>query len=263
MGAPAADKMRPEESGPRFHPRPLIFLQMPKAGGTTLEEVIARQYEGGRIFRFTGSNENEADFRGLSEQERGAFDLLSGHTHFGVHEHVPSVCTYVTMLRHPLERVLSLYYFVQRDPEHYLHRHGFGDRRDVDDFVRRPITVETDNLQTRLLNPRPPLFVPPGGVTEGMLDRAAANLEEHFAVVGVTERFDETLEAMRRVFGWRDVSYEMRNVTSGRPGASDLPRSAVDAILEANAFDVRLHELADRLLSETLERIGPDRGHAG
>lgn len=137
-----------------FSPRPLIFLHMPKAGGTTLEEIVKRHYQGGKSFRFTGSDENAAEFRALPEEERASFDLLSGHIYFGIHEHVPSPATYMTMLRHPVERVVSLYHYVKRSPGHYLYKYGFADRRDVEDFVQRPITSEIDNWQTRLLNHR-------------------------------------------------------------------------------------------------------------
>ncbi|MCH7791319.1 MAG: sulfotransferase family 2 domain-containing protein [Planctomycetes bacterium] len=229
-------------------PRPLIFLHMPKAGGTTLEGIVKRQYPGGRFFRFTGMAENVAAFCALPESERAAFDVLSGHEYFGIHEHVRSPCTYITMLRHPVDRIVSLYHYVRRTPDHYLYNFGFADRRDVEDFVRRPITPEIDNWQTRLLNPRPERFLPVGGVDEAMLERAMANLAEHFAVVGVTERFDDTLELLRMRFGWTDLSYERRNATPGRSSVDELPASAVGAILEANRFDAQLHGFAAELL---------------
>ncbi len=233
-------------------PRPLIFLHMPKAGGTTLEGIIKRQYAGGKSFRFTGSDENAAEFRTLPESERGAFDLLSGHVYFGIHEHVPTPCTYITMLRDPVERVVSLYHYVKRSPGHYLHKFGFADRRDVEDFVRRPITAEIDNWQTRLLNPQPATFQPPGSVDEAMLEIAMTNLRDHFAAVGVTGRFDETLVVLARTFGWSDVSYERQNVTENRQAAEDLPESAVEAILAANRLDAALHKLARSLLEEKI-----------
>lgn len=235
-------------------PRPLIFLHMPKAGGITLEGIIKRQYPGGRFFRFTGSDENAAAFCALPESERAEFDVLSGHVYFGIHEHVPRPCTYITMLRHPVERIVSLYHYVRRSPDHYLYNFGFADRRDVEDFVRRPITPEIDNWQTRLLNPRPERFLPVGGVDGAMLERAMANLAEHFAVVGVTERFDDTLELLRSRFGWTDLSYERRNAMPGRSSADELPASTVEAIFEANRFDAELHRFAAELLEDAILR---------
>jgi Sulfotransferase family len=236
-------------------PCPLVFLHMPKAGGTTLEGIVKRQYAGRKSYRFTGSDENAAVFRALPEAERAAFDLLSGHVYFGIHEHVPRACTYITMLRHPVERIVSLYHYVKRSPGHYLYKYGFADRRDVEDFVHRPITVEIDNWQTRLLNPEPDSFLPIGGVDERMLEIAKTNLREHFAVVGVTERFDETLSVLSRKFGWADVSYERRNVTENRQTLADLPESTVAAILDANRFDAQLHETARSLLEEQIIRF--------
>ncbi|MEO5579030.1 MAG: hypothetical protein ABIR58_00110 [Gemmatimonadaceae bacterium] len=67
------------------------------------------------------------------------------------------------------------------------------------DFVTNPPFREVDNDQTRrIAGEEPPL----GRCTSAMFELAKQNLRRHFRVVGVTDRFDETLLLMKQAFGW-------------------------------------------------------------
>ena len=69
MSAPAPAIADPAIAGPEpvsapprrgaMYPRPLVFIHIPKAAGTTLAEIIVRQYMGGRGLRFTGEQVQE------------------------------------------------------------------------------------------------------------------------------------------------------------------------------------------------------------
>src|SRR3954465_2721588 len=81
----AADERPVAPAAPVRRPRPLIFLHIPKAAGTTLGDFLLRHYQpGGKVFRFTGAPGQLAAFRGLPQEERDGFDVLSGHVHFGI-----------------------------------------------------------------------------------------------------------------------------------------------------------------------------------
>src|SRR5438045_9447770 len=105
--------------GRRFFPRPLVFVHIPKAAGTTLQEIIVRYYKGGRGFRFTGETQQWEDFKNASKEQNGRYDVLQGHVHFGVHEYQPEPATYITMVRDPIDRVVSHYHFVKAPPRQY------------------------------------------------------------------------------------------------------------------------------------------------
>src|SRR6185295_12324969 len=105
----------PVESGvvpaSRFYPRPLIFLHIPKAAGTTLQDFILRHYKpGGKAFRFTGHQDQLNALAAMTEAERNEIDVFAGHVHFGIHEKLSEPATYLTMLRDPVERIISHYY---------------------------------------------------------------------------------------------------------------------------------------------------------
>ena len=133
-----------------------------------------------------------------------------GHTVFGLHERVPRPCT----LHHDGARTRCGWpsrstatccgrrdtATTTRRPGHVArgvhrerHRPGDGQQPDAGDR-RRPRTPRTASA-------------PPE-----MLERAKRNLEEHFAWVGITERFDESLVLLGGHSAGRDVRYVSRNV---------------------------------------------------
>ena len=63
-------------------------------------------------------------------------------------------------------------------------------------------------------------------------------------MVGLSERFEESLALMKLRFGWRLKSYSSFNVTRSRPKKGDLPSTTLDLIMERNRFNVALYQRA-------------------
>jgi hypothetical protein len=212
-----------------------------------MQEIVVRHFRGGKGFRFTGSPERLRQFVEMPEVERASYDVLTGHVPFGVHRHIPGGCTYMTMLRDPVERIVSHYYFVLSQREHYLHERVTTAGMSLHDYVEQRVSIELDNDQTRyFLEPTgpDPRFTP---ITEDLVQRARENLEQHFPVAGLAERFDDSLVLLQCVFGWLDLSYRRKNVTRDRPALADVPARTVDLIREVNRFDVALYQFAAEL----------------
>jgi hypothetical protein len=76
------------------------------------------------------------------------------------------------------------------------------------------------------------------------LEKASQHLSQHFSVVGLSERFEESLALMKLRFGWQLKSYSSFNVTRSRPKKGDLSSTTVDLIMERNRFDVALYQRA-------------------
>jgi hypothetical protein len=68
--------------------------------------------------------------------------------------------------------------------------------------------------------------------TAEILEKATENLTRYFSVVGLSERFEESLALMKLRFGWQLKSYSSFNVTRARPRKADVPRSTLDLIEE-------------------------------
>ena len=83
--------------------------------------------------------------------------------------------------------------------------------------------------------------------TAEICEKAKENLVRYFSVVGLSERFEESLALMKLRFGWKFQRYSSFNVTRTRPKKADLPRSTLDLIEEKNSFDMSLYDCAAKL----------------
>jgi len=240
-----------------------IVVHIPKTAGTSLRRIVVSEHAGVPHFDFDGSIANVQAFWRLTQEQRDRFGLILGHCQFGVHRLLTRPFRYVTMLRNPVERVVSLYYYIRSLPAHYMHAKIMNE--DLETTVRRRLVGEMDNFQVRFLTSHPGnvFWTPPGQCTRGMLDEAMENLSTMFDVVGICERFDDSVDLLAREFGWRAPVAERLNSNQGRPSVDQLPASAIDAIVETNALDVELYRLAEQLLGQRLARHRLMKADAG
>lgn len=252
-----ASPWREQAEHGRYWPRPLIFLHIPKAAGSSLQEWVFRHYSGGRAYRFKGDKDNWREFANLPETERALYDVVLGHVNFGVHELLPEPATYMTMLRDPVDRVVSHYYYVLSTPTHYLHKKVAGRGYSLLEFALTRLSHELDNDQVRWLTSRHHDEIPVGGIDRRILDEAKWNLEHGIAALGLMERFSESLACFERAFSWEHIPMEAaRNVNAERPPLSEMAPEALEAIREVNRFDVELYEFAQALFEEQKNRLG-------
>lgn len=183
--------------------------------------------------------------------------VVSGHLHYGVHRYIPKDCEYITMLREPVARVISMYRYILGDPRHWLHdelaRSGMG----LEEFVERSADPGVDNHQTRLISGRGSGELAPGRelpeLDREALQEAKSNLER-FLVVGLNERFDESFLLIGRALGWRLPFYITGNVSARSKPAAD---GAVALIRERNQLDLELYDFARDLLEAAVAAEGP------
>jgi len=238
-----------------MHDETAIFVHIPKTGGTTLHQIIDRQYPPERRHWIMRHDVGLEAFKSLPLSRRAELRMVRGHIPFGVHEYIPRPATYLTILRQPIERVISYYYFVQREPEHYLYDYANTPGMTIRRYLEDRISPQTDNFQTRLIS-GVWTDVEYGKCDEETLALAKRNLAEHFAVVGLTKRFDESLMLLKRIFGWGNVFYRRSNVTLGRPRGETLPAETLAVLHAHNQLDLELYAFAEALLARQVHQRG-------
>lgn len=247
----------------------VIFMHIPKAAGVTLHRIIERQYRPTAIFTIRGKRVQESvdQFRRFSEAKRRKFRVIKGHMGFGLHNLLPQQSDYITMLRDPVDRIVSHYYYVlQSGPRHYLYNTVTAQRMSLEDYVRSGITPELNNGQTRLLSGIEDIGVISNfdqcsigfqDFPDGILDQAKNNLQQHFAVVGIANRFDESLLLFKKALGWRNISYTQKNTTRNRPHKEDIPKETISLIEKYNELDIELFDYARKLFEGLIEQQPP------
>lgn len=236
-------------------PQTAIFLHIPKTAGTTLHAIIRQQYAPTEWLHLIGNPHIEPAleaFKTMPPHQKARLRLLSGHFEYGIHQWLPQPAVYFTLLRHPVARVLSYYRFILRTPDHPRHDEMTRRGTTVAQFVRH---ILSDNNQTRFIAGA---WLSGGPVSTPTLEKAKRHIQQDFAVVGLTERFDETALLLKQALRWPSLPhYSSKNVAaSGRSTPETLPACALDAILETQQLDVALYDFAQARFEEAVRRRG-------
>jgi hypothetical protein len=236
----------------------LIFMHIPKAAGSTLHAILEKKYKKKETLVFETENP-VGQLESLSQEERRAYRLYMGHAYFGIHENIPGESRYITILRNPVDRLVSHYYFVLRNPKHYLYRTVTERKIGLEEYVVGGVSGEMDNGQLRMFVGKYGQHIPVGKCAPDLLDKAKENIRDYFDLVGLSERFDESLFLLARALGWpRMPVYERANVTRARPAVRELAPQTRQAIEEYNQLDMVLYEWAQQRFAETLLSFGDD-----
>jgi hypothetical protein len=237
-------------------PRPtVIVLHITKTAGTTLARVAQQQYPAPGFLRSDYDFDAfEARLASMPDADKRAIDCLFGHMAFGLHRWLPRPAVYVTLLREPVDRVISHYYYALHATDHPLNRRVVDEGMTLEDYLVSGILDELNDGQVRRLSGARDEAIPYGSVPPELLDVAKRNLREHFAAVGLTERFDESLLVFSRALGWRNVHYVTLNVTPGRPLRSRVPAALRQLIERYNPLDAELYAYARELFNDQLSR---------
>jgi hypothetical protein len=181
---------------------------------------------------------NGKDFPLLKIKERNSFDVVRGHYFFGLHRYVDRPFKYITFLRDPLDRVISLYNHDKKAPGSV--HHVEANSLDLYSFCEQGVYKdELNNGQVRRLSGVNPEF---SECEDWMLEKAIENIDKHFAAVGLVERYDESLWMLHDVLSWKfpPVYHKaMVNKERGRPDVSIKTKALIE---ELNVLDRKLYD---------------------
>jgi Galactose-3-O-sulfotransferase len=227
----------------------VIFLHVPKTAGTTLNRLIEWEYRLSEMYSVDPVlfEWSAAHLRKLPRSRLQKTRMFKGHMLFGLHEVLPQPATYITVLRDPVERLLSAFYYMRSYKLHPLYWKFRRENWTVEQFVQR---TTRDNVQCKIIAGAE--YNSP--CTSEILEKAKHNLAHSFSVVGLSERFEESLALMKLRFGWKLKSYSTFNVTRTRPKRADLPKTTFDLIVDKNSFDVDLYRFAADLFEEAVSK---------
>ena len=177
------------------------------------------------------------------------------------------------LLRHPLERVTSVYNFEREQAQAGTQGARFAREHDLREYVlwrmRPDVPPSIRNYQVLRALPGP---VHRGEMGDRDLSQAKRFLES-VPLLGIVEHFDESMllfeETLRPVFPSIDFTYKPQNVRQDRRETqasrlerlqAEIGREAFGLLTEKNRVDLELYAHAQQIFQDRLGRIeGLDR----
>lgn len=205
--------------------------------------------------------------------------VYTGHFPFGLHEWLLRPSCYMAIVRKPLDRITSLYlYSLQfRDvilrtmKESGLSLNELFKRRMVADFYVDFVPwIKSDQsfnfflrcnspeLQNGMVRRFSGIGMDPMRPTHETLEMAKRNIENYFSLVGVQERYQDTLKTIRHTFDFNVTEYRVNKGPGTTKKGSGVSVSLRKRIKEMNKLDTELYDwIVDRFDERVLNPTSP------
>lgn len=227
--------------------QPILFVQNSKTGGSSINYLIkAISKENGfspvlvnfHCYGQTTTNiitegcvgglqfiKNNIENFDLSNRVETSY--IYGHMPLPTGDYFKTDINYISIVRDPLDRVLSL--------GNYLYQKNYGHESYIEHLLT---TKEIDNLQTRALAGEEYMK---GECTEDTFQQAIRNIQEVFTMVVPNEEVDIAMALIADHLGHNNIAYSRANL-SGMKVFNKENQELCEKIIERNIFDKKIHD---------------------
>lgn len=242
----------------------VIFMHVPKTAGTSLRHIVQSQFQPNNVFEFYNLKtlppkvrKGIEKYNNLSEAQQKAIKFVSGHVGFGLHEFLSRPCTYITVLRDPVERVISYYYFLLRNQNIIVKDKTLSEFVQTFGGVHNSMTCYLSGLTLQAQLQDSSIDLKSQQFAQETLEKAKINLENHFKVVGFVDRFDETCILLKKILGWNiPAFYTRKNVAKNSNVTREISPETLSLIHKFNQLDIQLYSYAREKFEDAIAQQG-------
>jgi hypothetical protein len=248
----------------------VYFFHIPKTAGMSIWRALESAYEPESICPYWLWDQ----LVDVPRQDLARYRVFRGHFYAYLEPYLGRQLTKFTVLREPVERTISYYYYIRELPEHPNHLQArtlnlrefcladetrylvenyqsgymasFAFPRDVGQLASR--FTKEERARHLFQASLEPSFR--GMDPEFLLEAVEASLQR-FSVVGTVENLPLSMTLVSEALG-RPLALpeERRNTTAGRPSREEIDEAALEAIYSVTSVDRRVYDLVAARLGD-------------
>lgn len=227
---------------PVTRPQKILFDHLPKCGGTSVNAFILGHYPKRKVFSINGRNpiESISEFKKMSQFDRYKYDYVQGHGAHALLDYVHPEFIKVTMLREPIDRIVSLYYYIRRTKTHFLYSDVYETNMSLGEFAASGLSEWISNFYTTYFS----------GLTlddvkeneEEAVTKAYNSIMERYDIIGFLDNSSFFIQKIASRGGLMPLNHLARtNRTEGRPEVCNLENEVIQQIKQSNYLDIVLY----------------------
>jgi hypothetical protein len=230
----------------------IVFHHIPKTAGTTLYGILDEQYSG-KIHTINGNQlEHEkslSDFIHSSDEYKKSIGLVKGHRLYGVDQNLSQSCAYITIVRDPAKRFISSYYQMLKVKPELPERIDFiKNKLTLAEYIERGDIYYGYNSQIKsFLN----LVDPELEITQAHLNNAIEIAKRDFLLVGITERFYETIVLLNHIKGINITHFSSKNIGFNY-NSTEVSHELIDKYDGLNKMDRMFFHEIEKIFQEKI-----------
>lgn len=181
--------------------KPVIFVHVPKSAGISLKSIFRNWFGDNLYFHYYDNNngilpvKHDLDKLHSYEHPVAVYGHFNRQKKFGVEDYYPEVSQFITVLRDPFERHISLYYYLRK-----IGQQKYG-----------PV-IEDKELEDWLLNSTGNYFT--SFPCEINMQNYKEIIEKYFIEVGIVEKLDESLKRIAQKLGFPYSSSDLKHLNT-------------------------------------------------
>ena len=225
----------------------ILFDHIPKCGGSSLNRYLEEHYPRRKIFNTNGAASIDR-FINYPQSKRYEYDLIKGHLANKLIDYAHPECLKITILREPIDRLISHYFFAKRSPEHYLYSKIHESGISLEDYVTLGISTELRNWYTTHFSglniadaERDP---------QQSVNLAIEVLLSRYDIIGFLDEFSSFTDQLQNQAQLR-LNYQNKkiNVTQGRISVSAVQESTINKFKKINHLDIAMYQKLEKLIN--------------
>lgn len=218
----------------------LIFVHIPKTGGTTFNSVLETVY-GDALLNHSTTGDGILSW---PQEKFAAYKAYTSHLRYGEHKRFGRPAHYVSIIRDPVDNFISFYNDISQQDGHWLYEDVKS--HSIEEFFDYLVATDHPVLANRQCQHicNAPDF-----------ETARRFIEERYLLCAPLEGFDKFVDVLKRKFGWPETDYQRQNISTKKVGRDEISEEFVRSIYNRNTHDKMLHDLVSEKFADACEKL--------